>query len=113
VRFQAGHHKIGGRQRGTPNKASVALKDFARQFLESDEYRRKLRARILRGQAVKIEELLYYYAFGKPSEATEDSEGDGVSVSHEELKRAADETRALITRRLAERDREGSAGEPQ
>jgi hypothetical protein len=79
-----------------PNKATLVLKDFARQFLESDDYRRKLRARILRGQAPKLEELLYHYAYGKPREATEDGGQNGVWVSQAEIKRAADDCREKL-----------------
>ena len=96
MRFKAGHRKIGGREKGKPNKATQGVKDFARHFLESDEYRLKVKTRILSGKAPKIEELLHYYAYGKPREATEDSGQDGVWVSQAEMERAADEARRKI-----------------
>ena len=61
----------GGRKPGAINKATREIKEFARDFLESDAYRARLRIRIERGQAMPIETLLYHYAYGKPKERIE------------------------------------------
>ena len=58
----------GGRPKGAQSKATLEIKEFARNFLMSDGYRRKLERRILAGTAPQIEVLLYYYAFGKPTD---------------------------------------------
>jgi hypothetical protein len=46
----------------------LEIKEFARNFLMSDGYRRKLERRILAGTAPQMEVLLHYYAFGKPTD---------------------------------------------
>jgi hypothetical protein len=58
----------GGRPKGAQNKATLEIKEFARNFLMSDRYRRTLERRILAGKAPQIEVLLHHYAFGKPTD---------------------------------------------
>jgi hypothetical protein len=58
----------GGRPKGAQNKATLEIKEFARNFLMSDRYRRTLERRILAGTAPQIEVLLHHYAFGKPTD---------------------------------------------
>jgi hypothetical protein len=58
----------GGRPKGAQNKATMEIKEFARNFLMSDRYRRTLERRILAGTAPQIEVLLHHYAFGKPTD---------------------------------------------
>jgi hypothetical protein len=57
----------GGRPKGAPNKATLEIKEFARNFLMSDRYRGTLERRILAGTAPHMEVLLHHYAFGKPT----------------------------------------------
>jgi hypothetical protein len=61
----------GGRPKGVPNKATREIQQFAKEFLESPEYRARLKIRIERGQAMPIETLLYHYGYGKPKERIE------------------------------------------
>ena len=61
----------GGRKRGVPNRATQEIKDFARNFLMSEEYRANLKRRILAGEAPHLEVLLHHYAFGKPRTSVE------------------------------------------
>ena len=56
----------GGRPKGAPNKATREIKEFARDFLTSDRYRKTLERRIVAGKAPQMEVLLHHYAFGKP-----------------------------------------------
>jgi hypothetical protein len=58
----------GGRPKGARNKATLEIKEFARNFLMSDRYRRTLERRILAGTAPHMEVLLHHYAFGKPTD---------------------------------------------
>jgi hypothetical protein len=58
----------GGRPKGAQNKATLEIKEFARNFLMSDRYRRTLERRILAGTAPQMEMLLHHYAFGKPTD---------------------------------------------
>jgi hypothetical protein len=55
----------GGRPKGAQNKATREIKEFARNFLMSDKYRRTLERRILAGTAPQM--MLHHYAFGKPT----------------------------------------------
>jgi hypothetical protein len=57
----------GGRPKGAQNKATLEIKEFARNFLTSDGYRRTVERRILAGTAPQMEVLLHHYAFGKPT----------------------------------------------
>src|SRR2546425_11337464 len=61
----------GGRKRGVPNRATQEIKDFARNFLMSEEYRANLKRRLLAGEAPHLEVLLHHYAFGKPRTSVE------------------------------------------
>jgi hypothetical protein len=56
----------GGRPKGVPNKATQEIRTFAREYLESDRYRRSLEQRIEAGRAPHMEVLLHHYAFGQP-----------------------------------------------
>jgi hypothetical protein len=67
--FHKGKPKTGGRHAGTPNKATVEIKEFARSILEDPLYQKRLRGRISQGKAPQIEVLLFHYAYGKPKES--------------------------------------------
>lgn len=69
--FKKGKPKTGGRKRGTPNKATVEIKDLARSLLEDPIYQEKLKKRLRSGDAQQIEALLYHYAYGKPVQTVE------------------------------------------
>lgn len=71
-----GTPKTGGRKKGTPNKATVEIKAFAREFLARPAYRKSLQRRVDAGKAPHMEPLLHYYAHGKPKE-TFSAEGAG------------------------------------
>lgn len=60
-----------GRPKGRLSDTTIEIRDFARSFLTSAEYRDNLKQRILNGDAPKIEELLHHYGFGKPKETFE------------------------------------------
>ena len=64
--FAKGRIKTGGRQVGTPNQATVEIKEFACSILEDASYQTKLRQRIMDGDAPQIEQLLYHYGYGRP-----------------------------------------------
>ena len=75
MKFNQGRKKTGGRTKGTPNKATVEIKELAREILEDPAYQKRLRVRIIRGEAERIETLLYHYAYGKPAETITASQG--------------------------------------
>lgn len=60
-----------GRPKGVPNKATLEVKQFAREFLTSEEYRESLKRRILQGKALTLEVMLSHYGFGVPKQSVE------------------------------------------
>ena len=66
--FEKGHQKLGGRKRGTPNRASAEMKEFLRSVIEDPDYQDALRARMIAGKAAHMEQLAAYYTLGKPQE---------------------------------------------
>jgi hypothetical protein len=71
VPFQKGKKKTGGRTAGTPNKGTTEIKELARSLLKDPTYLEKLKRRLQTGRAQRIEELLYHYAYGKPTQNVE------------------------------------------
>jgi len=65
--FEAGHEKRGGRKPGTPNRASGAGREVAALLLDDPEYQRSLRKRLIRGEAPRLELLIWELRYGKPS----------------------------------------------
>lgn len=57
-----------GRPKGALNKNTPEIKTFARQLLESDEYRESLKTRVLAGKAPHMEPLLHHYGYGQPKQ---------------------------------------------
>jgi hypothetical protein len=57
-----------GRSKGTPNKNTQEIRDFAQKLLTDPAYVRALEIRLLRGTAGAVEPLLYHYGWGKPKE---------------------------------------------
>ena len=60
-----------GRRKGTPNKINSTMKEFFREFMESEEYKQSLALRILEGKAIPIEQLGLQHVIGKPAERVE------------------------------------------
>lgn len=71
AKFEPGHPKLGGRKRGTPNRATAEIREAARRLLEDPEYQAGLRQRLIAGQASYMETFLHHYAYGKPMERHE------------------------------------------
>ena len=67
----ANGRKTGGRRAGTPNKATLEIRDAARRLLKDPAYLRSVRARLLEGKAPQLEVLLHHYAYGKPKDIVE------------------------------------------
>jgi hypothetical protein len=61
-----------GRPPGAPNKANGLAKHFAREIVESPEYRASLKSRAKSGTLPpQVETMLWAYAYGKPTEKVE------------------------------------------
>ena len=89
--FQPGHRKVGGRIKGTPNKATVEARELARDLLGT-KYQERLRQRLLAGEAGSMEALLWQYAFGRPlTDAMTDGHGDLKGMFEEILTRLSQE----------------------
>jgi hypothetical protein len=57
-----------GRTKGVPNKATVEVKEAARQLVEQADYRAALARRLRSGRlAPAMETTLWHYAYGKPT----------------------------------------------
>src|SRR5436309_3025936 len=79
--FEPGHKKVAGRKAGTPNKLSGEAREVARRLLGDAEYQRSLQKRLIRGEAQRMELLLWTFAFGRPRvEPDEALEGTGASA---------------------------------
>lgn len=78
-----GTPKTGGRQKGTPNKVTVEVREMARRLVEDPEYQKNLKTRLLDGSAGPgVESMLWHYAYGKPKERVEVSgESGGLPIS--------------------------------
>jgi hypothetical protein len=64
--------RTAGRQKGTPNKATIEVKEAARLLVEDESYRKNLQARLKSGEcAPAVESMLWHYAYGKPKEMVE------------------------------------------
>ena len=57
-----------GRPKGVPNKAKRELKEFWRNFFDSEEYRSALMERLLNGETPTMERELHHYVYGVPRE---------------------------------------------
>lgn len=68
--FTPGHTRVGGRRKGTPNKATVAWKEFVTDLCQDPAVQRATRRSVLKGKT----ELVFKaaeHAFGKPKETVE------------------------------------------
>lgn len=67
-----GTPKTGGRQKGTPNKATVEVRDLCQRLLADPEYQRTFKQRLLSGDlAPGMEQTVWHYAYGKPKDTVE------------------------------------------
>ena len=97
--FQPGHRKVGGRIKGTPNKATVEARELARNLLGT-KYQERLKQRLLAGEAGSMEALLWLYAFGRPlTEMMADGHGDLKGMFEEILTRLSQEHSSADPRR--------------
>src|SRR5262249_7339401 len=64
--FNRGHKPMGGRPKGSRNKATIEVRDFAWQLIEEPAYQERLRQRVIEGKAPQMEMLLFKYAYGQP-----------------------------------------------
>ena len=76
------------------------MQKWAREFLESEEYRDGVKLRVAQGKAPGIEALLWYYAYGKPAEKMELEAGktlaDLVMASRSAVRRSELETAPAV-----------------
>jgi len=100
--FVKGHKKMGGRTKGSQNKATLDMVEWFREFLSSPECRESMKRRMLSGKAPKLEELAFHYGLGKPVETVEVTGADGgaIMVQQVEAERAAGTAKARVLRLL-------------
>jgi hypothetical protein len=67
-----GTPKTGGRKLGTPNKATIEIREIARGLVDGAEYRHNLERRLKSGRlAPAMEQTLWAYAYGKPKDISD------------------------------------------
>ena len=74
------------RPKGAKNIATLQVKRIAQAIIHDPGYLEGLKRRVMSGRAPHMEQLLFYYAHGKPSESLKVEATLNVIVSH-----AADE----------------------
>lgn len=74
-----------GRRAGTPNKATGEFKQFLRGIFESQEYRDKVKDRILKGKAPDLEKYMLQLLYGKPPESVQVSNPDGSPIQFAQI----------------------------
>ena len=80
--WHKGKPKTGGRTKGTPNKATLEIRELAQAILTRPAYQTNLRRLADRGKLPPhLETLLYHYAWGKPKEIMEHTGKDGGPLS--------------------------------
>ena len=85
---QSGNPK--GRPKGSPNRATIEVREASRRMVEDRDYRKNLRHRLLKGQAPHMESLLWHYAYGKPAERLEGTLRLPLSIIHRTLRPGED-----------------------
>lgn len=68
--FEVGHKKMGGRQKGTPNKATVSWKQFVTDLCEDPAVQKSTKESILNGRTDLVFKAAEH-AFGKPRETVD------------------------------------------
>jgi hypothetical protein len=83
--FKRGHKPMGGRPKGSLNKKTIEVREFAGQIIQDPAYLPSLRQRVIEGRAPQMEVLLFKYLFGQPAERHEvDAEMGAASLSRSE-----------------------------
>jgi hypothetical protein len=130
--FTDGHEGKGGRPKGSPNKATLEVRELARGLIEDPEYQTSLRQRLIAGKAPHMESLLWTHLYGKPVErhevtasatavGLEGSEGTGAEAAEplrsgrnfrmmggEITPEGAERLRTLMGRVIARMNKEGA-----
>jgi hypothetical protein len=70
--FQKGRKKTGGRKKGTPNKASVEVRQLLSTALHDPVYQQRFVNRLRSGKlSPRLEEMAWAYVLGKPAQAVD------------------------------------------
>ena len=73
--FEPGHRKLGGRRAGVPNKTTGEGRAMARRVLDDPAYWKSLKRRLIRGEAPRLEQLIWEYGYGRPQAERDDAPG--------------------------------------
>jgi hypothetical protein len=86
-----------GRPKGVPNKVTIEAREAATQLIDNPHYRERLEADLVaRKQHPSIEQMLWYYAKGKPVDRVE--QGEPGTFAH----KSEAELRAYLVEMLAQ-----------
>ena len=94
-------HPNAGRRKGSVNVVLRNARDFAISCVNDPDYQEKLIARLQAGRAGRMEELLWYYAHGKPPEHIELTGKDGGAIEVQEVERVGEQFAGRILRLVA------------
>jgi len=117
TQFPRKRQKTGGRVKGTPNKATVAGREFAEKLVTDPDYLASVEARAKAGKLpAGVEIMLWHYAHGRPKELLELSGSIGTrdvaTMSTDELL-AELEAHQLATAALLTAERHGTRATPE
>jgi hypothetical protein len=83
-------------QKGVPNRATLEIRETARQILNDPAYVKSLKRRLVAGRASHMETLLHYYAYGKPKDTVEQAIAQEVEIRSMSTEQLVAEAKALI-----------------
>ena len=66
--FEKGHPGGPGRPKGRQSDATLEVREAARAIIQRPAYLEKLKERLDAGKAPHIEQMLWFYAFGRPKD---------------------------------------------
>lgn len=71
--FEPGHRKVSGRRAGVPNKTSGEGRAMSRRLLDDPAYWKSPKRRLIRGEAPRLEQLIWEYGYGWPQAERDDA----------------------------------------
>lgn len=99
-RFQKGRRKTGGRQRGTPNRVTRAVRDFLADLVERPDVQEAVRVRILKGDTIAFFRALEH-VLGKPRQALEVNQDAAITFRWAEVERKLEAGRERVAKARA------------
>jgi len=87
-----------GRRKGTPNKVTTDIGEYARRILSDPIYQQNLLTRLREGKAPHMETLLSHYGHGLPHQRVEVTGADGGPVIVQQVSQAGEQFQGRMLR---------------